>query len=335
MQNNSLATATVGAFTTQTLAAIAAALGATNAGVFTPGNIYFLDPKNGSDLTGNGTINAPMGTLAGAYNLCLAGNNDIVVLVGDGATDATARVSAAFTWAKAATHLIGVCPPTLYSQRARIAPKTTDAAFTPFFTISASGCVFQNVQIYAGFTTGVATALAVVVTGSRNVFDNCHLVGMSDAASAQSAGSRSLQLSGAQECLFTDCVIGDDTIARTQANASIEFAAAATRNVFRRCRVPIFGSSAAVLGILGTGANCVDRDNTFEDCTFINQIKSTSTQMTVFGSFTSASPGGMIIFKDCAMIGATKFGDANMLANSFINMPVVSAAAGGLMLAPS
>lgn len=334
MQNSSLTNATVGAFTTQTLAAIAANFGAINSGIFTPGNIYFLDPKNGSDLTGDGTIGKPMGTLAGAYALAAAGNNDVVVLIGDGATDATARVSAAFTWAKAATHLIGICPPTLYSQRARIAPKTTDASFTPFFTISVSGCVFQNVEIYAGFTTGAATSLAGVVSGSRNVFRNCHLVGMSDAASAQSAGSRSLKLSGSEN-LFEDCVIGDDTVARTQANASIEFAGGAARNRFRRCTVPFFGSAGGVLGILGTGAACCDRDNTFEQCSFINQIKSSSTQMTVLGSFTSAAPGGMIIFKDCAMVGVTKFGDTNFLANSFLDMAAPSNSAGGLMVPPT
>src|ERR1019366_269091 len=280
MQNNSLANATVGAFTTQTLAAIVASFSALSAGVFTPGNIFFLDPKNGSDTTGNGTVNAPMGTLKAAFALAVAGNNDIIALVGDGATDATARVSAAFNWNKAATHLIGMCPPTLYSQRARIGAKTTDAAFTPFFTLSAAGCMFQNVEIYAGFTTGMAAALAVVISSAHNTFRNCHLVGMSDAASAADAGSRSLKFAaGGEENYFIDCVIGDDTTARgAVANASIEFAGGVARNVFRGCRVPIFTSAANPLGVLGTGANCVDRDNTFEDCTFINQIKSSSVQ---------------------------------------------------------
>jgi hypothetical protein len=35
------------------------------------------------------------------------------------------------------------------------------------------------------------------------------------------------------------------------------------------------------------------------------------------------------------MIGITKFGDTNALAKSYLDMPVISAAAGGLMLAPS
>ncbi len=86
--------------------------------------------------------------------------------------------------------------------RARIAPFSTSTSFTPFFTVSASGCVFQHVQLDAGFTTGAATSIGVLVSGQRNLFKNCHLVGMSDAASAQSAGSRSLKLSGAQENLF-------------------------------------------------------------------------------------------------------------------------------------
>lgn len=325
----------VGAFTGQTLTAIQAAINSFAAGLFTPGNVYFLDPANGSDASGDGSLNTPFATLAQAYAQCVAGNNDCVVLIANGATSATARVNAAFTWAKAETHLLGICAPVLYSQRARIAPASTTTAFTPYFTVSASGCVFQNIQWFMGFTTGTATAIGMLVSGSRNYFKNCQIAGMADAASAQSAGSRSLKITTGGENVFDDCVIGLDTVTRTAANASIEFAGATTRNRFRRCTLPFMGSSATILGILGTGAECCDRDQTFEDCLFINQIKSTSTQMTVLGSFTSASPGGMVIFRHCAMVGATKFGDTNFLANSFIDMPATSAAGGGLMLAPT
>lgn len=328
---------TVGAFTTQTLQAIQNALNAMSAGIFSTGNIYVCDVVNGSDVSGDGSFQAPFGSLAQAYAQCVSGNNDIVVLVGNGGTSASARLSAAFTWAKNATHLIGICSPVLLSQRARIAPVSGTAAFTPFFTISGSGCVFQNIQWFQGFTTGAVNQLCMVLTGQRNYFKSCHIAGMGDNESAQSAGSRSLKIgsAGGGENLFEDCTIGVDTITRTAANASLELTGGTPRNTFRRCLFPFMGSSATILGILGTGAACVDRSNLFESCTFENAIKSTSTQMTVLGSFTSASPGGMVLFKDCAMIGVTKFGDTNFLANSFLNMPVVSAAAGGLMLAPT
>ena len=58
--------------------------------------------------------------------------------------------------------------------------------------------------------------------------------------------------------------------------------------------------------------------------------------MTALLSFTSASPGGMVFFDAaCALVGMTKFGDTNGLANSYIAASAVSAAAGGLALNPS
>lgn len=327
----------LGAFGAQTAAALSASFSSIAAGLFTTGNVYYVNPVSGSDTAGTGSLAKPFRTIAQAYAQCVSGNNDVVALVGNGAASGTARVDASFTWAKNATHLVGICAPVLVSQRARIAPTSTTAAFTPYWTVSGNGCIFQNIQWFMGFTTGTTSQIGMVVTGGRNYFSHCHIAGMGDAASAQSAGSRSLVIgsAGAGENLFEDCTIGLDTVTRTQANASVEFTGATPRNTFRRCQFPLMTSAAGVLGILGTGAGCVDRSNIFEDCTFDNAIKSTSTQMTVLGSFTSASPGGLVIFKNCAMVGVTKFGDANFLANSFLDSSAPSAAAGGLMVAPS
>ena len=310
------------------------------------GKRIFLDPVNGNDNNDGmapasvlGSNSGAVATLAAAYALATAGNNDIIFLVSNGATASSARLSATFTWAKNATHLIGYCAPTLFSQRARIAPPTVLAAAagnTPFFTISASGCMFMNVEWYVGFSTGQAAQIGLLITGDQNYFKNCHIAGIADAASAADAGSRSLKLSSSDECLFEDCVIGVDTVARgAVANASLELAAGSARNVFRRCSFPFFTTNAAPLGILGTGAACCDRFNVFDMCTFLNAIKSSSVQMTALLSFTSAAPGGAIIFKDCSMIGVTKFGDTNGLANSYLDMAAVSGSAGGLMVVPS
>ena len=47
------------------------------------GNYYFVDPVNGAD--GNeGTPELPLKTLYGALAKCTSGNNDVVVLMGDG-----------------------------------------------------------------------------------------------------------------------------------------------------------------------------------------------------------------------------------------------------------
>jgi hypothetical protein len=328
----------VGALTKATRDAINANFTSLFGQLFVVGNTYYCNPTTTVAVSQqDGSLAKPFSTLLAAYNACVSGHNDIVGLIGDGTTGATARVDAAFTWSKNATHLIGICSPVLFSQRARIAPTAATTAFANFFTISGNGCIFQNIQWFHGFNTGTTAEICMTVTGSRNYFGNCQIAGMGDTTGAADAGSRSLKIgsAGSGENVFENCVIGLDTVSRSAANASVELAGATPRNVFRRCIFPFMGTSASVLGILGTGAECVDRENYFQDCVFSNAIKSTSTQMTALLSFTNAAPGGAVVFQRCMMMGVTKFGDTNGLANSYIDMPAVSAAAGGLGINPT
>lgn len=302
---------------------------------FTPGNIVWLDPEAGANTNDGTTPTAAKQTLAAAYALLREGKNDVVALIGDGTTGGTARVDAAFTWSKNAAHLIGISSGVNISNRSRIAPTGSTTAFANFFTVSGNGCLFQNLQWFHGFNTGTTSAICLTVTGGRNMFVGCHIAGMGDAASAQNAGSRNVKISGTGENMFIGCTIGIDTVTRTVANASVELAGATPRNQFIDCVFPFMTSSATVLGILGTGNGCVDRFNNFVRCLFLNATKSTSTVMTVLASFTTASPGGMLVFSYCTVIGVTDFGDANGLANSFVDMAAPSASAGGIGVAPS
>ncbi len=317
------------------------------------GTYYFVDPVNGND--GNpGTspeIGLSLATLYKAHSLCTSGNNDVVVLIGNGAASGTARLSTALAqsvdssvtagtlvWSKSATHLIGVTAPACVAQRARIAPPSgtyTQSTFGSgnFVTVSGSGCYFYNFSLFHGFSTGGTNQICWTDTGSRNCYVNVHFGGMGDDASAQATGSRSLKIGsgGSGENLFVGCTIGLDTVTRTVANASLEFAGATPRNRFVDCVFPFMTSNAGVLGILGTGNGCVDRWQLFEGCTFINNVGSTSTTMTVIGSFTTASPGGLIVLNDsCLEVGATDWGDTNFLANTRVGMSAPSNSAGGI-----
>lgn len=319
------------------------------------GKAYFVDPAHGSDGNSGRKPSEALATLYAAHSLCTDGNNDVVFLISApiaGATSTgTARLSTAIaktvdssattgtlTWNKNATHLVGITTPGLYG-RARIAPPTgtyTEATFNalPFVVTSGQGGFFANIDIYHGFSTGADGQIALTDSGARNNFYNCAILGMNDAASAQGTSSRSLKLTGGGESTFTNCVIGGDTTARTVANASLELAGGTPRNSFRNCLFPFWGSAAGVLGILGTGNGCMDRWALFDRCWFINNVKSTSTQMTVCASFTTASPGGMLVFANCNSVGMTKWGDTNALANSYVS-GVGGAATDGLMLAPT
>jgi hypothetical protein len=305
------------------------------------GNIWFVDPVTGNDTTGDGRSPASaFATLGAALSAATAGNNDVVYLVGDGATTATARLSASLNWNKAATHLVGISSGTMISGRARVAPTSGIASFTNLVTVSASGCYFANIQFFHGFDAGAAAAICMAITGGRNRFDNCHIAGMgsTDHADADDTGSRSLTIGTTGENEFNGCTIGLDTVTRNAANATLEFLGVGNpRNVFRNCLFPsILGASAAAaLMIKVGGAARSDRFQLFDRCMFINAVKSGGTAMTALCTL-AASIGGMIVLKDCTAIGITDlFSDATTSGQMFIDGAPPAAATSGLAVAPA
>ena len=313
-----------GAFTQQIANQINQNIAAAGLG-FIAGNIILLDPFAGVDT--NDGITQPVNTLGRAYSIGREGKNDVVALISNGLTTSTARLGAAFTWSKNALHLVGVSDGVNISNRSRIAPFTAATAFANFFTLSGGGCLFSNVEIYAGFTTGTTAAICLTVSGGRNMFSNCHIVGMSDAASAADAGSRSVKITGTGENQFVDCTIGDDTTARTNANASVEFAGGTPRNVFRNCLFPFDSGDGNSLGIK-VGAAGMDRFQLFDRCMFINALRSGATSMTTLGAITAqTSPAGMLVYRDCGLVGIAEWESTTKTA-AFVIGPAVSSSMG-------
>jgi hypothetical protein len=321
----------------------------------TTGNVFFVDYVNGGD--GNsGAADAPLKTLYMAQVRMTAGQNDVAVIVGDGSTTATQRLSLAnaqiadstattgtLVWAKAACHIVGMAAPTAFAARARLAPPTGTYTATTFnadvfVSVTAQGCIFSNISTYVGFSTGSASMVGWSDTGGRNYYSNVQFGGFGDAASAQGTGARALLVSGSTgENTFDGCVIGLDTTARTVANASLEFAAGTPRNVFRNCVFPMLATNAGVLSILGTGASCMDRDQIFDRCKFVNAMSSGGTAQTVIASMTNASPGGLLLMDNCVFIGdsSTNWGDTNALANMYVNGGSPTAATNGNAVKPT
>ena len=316
------------------------------------GNYYFVDPVNGAD--GNeGSVELPLKTLYGALNKCTAGNNDVVVLIGDGTAAGSARLSTALAqeisssattgtlnWNKDATHLIGVCAPTAVAQRARIAPPSgtyTAATFNSdaFINVTANGCYFANISVFCGFSTGSADMIAWTDSGSRNCYSNVNIYGMADAASAAGANARTLKLDGGGEHTFINCTLGGDTVARSAANATVEFAGGTARNTFADCIFPFQASAATPLGVTVAAASGMDRWALFKGCSFINNVASTSTTLNAFATL-AASAGGMLMIQNTAMVGITEFGsDATSLGQIYVDMSAPSASAGGIAVNPS
>ena len=294
------------------------------AGFGTTGNIYYLDPANGNDLNDGSLPSTAVSTLAGGYALLVSGNNDVLVLIGNGTSTASARITT-FTWAKNACHLIGVCAPSAISQRARIAnPTTSGITLTAnFFTVSGNGCLFQNVSWFVGAgagQTGIAASICLTVTGSRNAFINCDIEGMGDSTSAVSSTSRNILLVGtAGENFFSHCNVGLDTVVRTSANASVEVKTGTPRNIFEDCTFLFFSSDGLQYALLGTGNTCLDRWILFKRCNFIATNAGGGDAIAALFHFTTASAGGLLCCDNgCGMYNVTAIGDTTTKAQVFL-----------------
>lgn len=275
---------------------------------------FFVHGYLGNDGNSGLSPKSPLKTVTTAYGLCEDGRGDTVYILNDGTSTASVR-DAALTWAKDNTHLIGLCAPAMVNQRARIAPPTTSTvdvdAYTPYLTLSASGCIFSNLSWFQGQSENKAS-VGVLVSGSRNVFNN---VGIITGAHATQAGNvcYQLQLSGSEN-LFDNCYIGTDTVSYGNvASSNVCFgtsassAAEVTRTVFRNCIFPKFATGAAQLFVTVLGLTEISRWNLFEDCNFINTGTSTMTQ----GVNVPGSTTGRLFFKDCAFFGCTDVTAAN------------------------
>ena len=295
------------------------------------GNKIYLDPANtlgtSSDVNNGLSTTSAVVSLAAAYALLRSGANDGIVLISNGATSATARIGAAFTWAKSAAHFVGSCAPSFFGQRARVSNATGATAFANFFTVSGNGCMFANLEFIQTFGTGTTAEIGITVTGARNAFINCQIAGMVDAAGAADAGSRHLKITGGEN-YFSHCVIGEDTITRTNANASIEFSGGTARNTFEDCVFPAYvGAGGAPVFILTAATAAMDRWQIFRRCAFLNATLSGATAMTA-GITLHATSGGGLLLDSPTFVGLTAIADSTSKSQTYLNGPTPNGGAG-------
>lgn len=265
----------------------------------TTGRVIFCDAVNGNDGNQGGGED-PVQTLTQAYSLATDGNNDVIVIVGDGSTAATQRLSSTLTWAKDATHLVGMTAPNMFNKRARISTASgATANVNPLIEVSAQGCVFANFSIFQGVGQSATDEQCLLVSGQRNYFQNVDIQGIGAAAGAARAGSYNLKLYGGSENTFVGCTIGTDTIARSAANSNVLLRknasnVASTRNVFIGCIFPMLASASTPIFIDSNESGGIDRFALFSGCWFLNAVNSTGTALAAVVAF-NASQGGSVI----------------------------------------
>ncbi len=287
------------------------------------GNIYYVDPTNGSDSAGGRTKDKAFKTLTVAYAALTADQDDVVVIAGEGSTGRTAE-TAVITWAKRRTHVLGNGPLRSINPRNGLGTNFSGGSTTPVLTVSANNCSFTNISI-ADFNDN---DVLVEVTGEYNTFNNVHFQGIGHATPASEAGARSLLLTGAGENEFNSCTIGIDTVTRAAANASLELTGSCPRNIFRDCLFPVYTSSADALWVKADTGNCFERFLIFEDCLFTNASLGSSTVMTI-GMDLSTTGNGQVYMRNSRFYGATDL--TNTVTNVIQDSPVFDTNDQGLM----
>lgn len=300
---------------------------------FTQGKIWHVKPYSGNDGNTGDSPDQALKTLSKAHTLATANQNDIVLLYSEHNTAAntTDYQSSTLTWSKNLVHLIGVGSMSMLSQRQRIAFASTYDTASNLMTISANGCVFANIQLFAG-VAGTNPTGCLNVTGSRNYFLNCHIAGIGN-DNNDIADAYSLQISGGAENTFKDCTIGVDTIARgTAANSEIRLVSGATRNVFIDCNITTYAEAAGHQFVL-VPINGVDRYTIFKNCIFINMPTGDAAGTTMTEAFDvtgGGSPDGIIILHNCVVFGATDWEAATVSGKVMITTDGGTAATAGL-----
>lgn len=261
------------------------------------GDIFYVDPSAGTAVIGaKNDPSSPFSTVALAYAAMAADNDDVVVIAGTSSTGRTAE-TAAITWAKRRTHLIGNGP------LRKINPRNGmgfAAGISPCLTISANNCSFTNVSI----ATSEDNNVLVEVTGEYNAFHNVHFQGIGNDTTGDDTAARSLLLTGAEENEFYDCTIGLDTVTRSAANASLELTGSCPRNRFINCDFPMYADNAGAFWIKADTGNCFERFLLLKECNFYNPTDGSSTGLTA-GMKLSATGNGEIRMINCTWNGAT------------------------------
>lgn len=301
-----------------------------NGAVQWPGNVYYVDAANAGN--GVGSIDSPYNSLLSAYSRAVAGNNDIIVIVGNGATSATARLAATLDWAKNATHLVGITAPVMEAQRARISTVAGQATnINPLMTISASGCILQNFSYFQGVGEAATDEQLLNITGSRNYFENVQFGGMGHANGAARAGSYCILLSGGGENFFQGCSIGLETIQRSAANANVRVRSGAQRNQFWNSVFAMAASQTSPLFLDVNASNALNGSTmTLRGCTLRALLNVGGAATPAVAMTIAADANGTVVIQDSTAV-ATDWCAASALVQ-LQNGPV-AAQAGGLTVA--
>jgi len=267
------------------------------------GDWYFVDPTSGSALMSGKSPDEAYASIVTAYASCTSGAGDGICLLSRGTTAAgtTSYITLAntITWSKHGITVYGVCAPTFYNQRARIANSGTDV-INPI-NLTGNNNTFMNVSFVNGHVGGGTTqSAALKISGGacRNAFISCDFKNVQGTADAYKCD---LWLSNAHENTFKDCNFGSasfDAGNNASCHIYMDGTSGNAQNLFDHCTTIAQVSTGTAFGCLKSGAiTALNGTNIFRDCIFnVWQANTGLTAMTSWYIGSNPTTGNIMIF---------------------------------------
>ena len=275
-------------------------------------------------------------SISDAYDWTLTNNNDVILL--DSHT--SHKVTSMLTVSKSRIHFIGMDGGgRRIGARSLISNTGTGAATdVAMVYVTGTGCSFRNISFKNNWTVA-QNLYAMKAWGIQTYHENCDFENLGS-AHLTNASAASLSMGG-NENIFVNCTIGEDTLLVTSTAGQqmlIEnrgtTGTKATRNLFDHCRFQSYTSDTTHV-FVRAGANSIDRDCEFEDCSFVNTVNATSAVTLAVAFATDASVAGAILVGYPRAFGVTNIATVGVGNTAMLMAAPVNAASDATGVQPS
>jgi len=280
-----------------------------NAGVVTFGQVYWVDPTNGSDLNDGKTKDAAFATIAKAYATVTSGNHDVILLSANAAHVQTSMLDLT----KSRVHFVGLGlrgGSLGMGARARITMgDSTVAADIALVKHTGVGNTFSGIK-FDSSSTVAASLYAIAEGGEYAIYNSCEFYKSSD---LDDAGAAEIALNG-DSAQFINCTIGSSANITGDIRANVIctggiIAGKKLRDCyFENCMFLAKADDTDKVFVYGANATDVERSLTFKGCTFFNNPLSAGTPAAAIAFGSAQTQGAVFCDSNCAVVDVTVMG---------------------------
>ena len=212
----------------------------------------------------------------------------------------------------------------LTTENAATAGATTITSYNlNLLNISGNNNAFYNVH-FGNFSSNANALGCVEISGARNYFGNCHIIGAGHATPGAVATAYDVKLNGAEEITFDCCTFGTDSVLKAAANGEILIDGTSLRIQFNDCSFLSYSATSGKGAVKSADATSHQGVIEFNACRFINWNENGITAVDDVFIGTAPTSGAYLVTPDSMCVGFSGWG-----ANVYVAGAAAAASAGG------